>query len=338
MPGDGSRRGVWVWFALVLSACVPMTIVVFDGAKTMEAQAADQPARADTRSGDRAPLGRQAALARESSKTATRTSPVLPGDNMTLRPTVVVRRGTSQGSGTIIASVDGETLVLTAAHVVKAPGPIFVELHRYNVGRERTPAKPGSWPRPLPASLAADDDAADLAILRIEKLGALPYVARLAPDQGQLAPNSTVTSVGIDLGAKLTSWTTQLVKTVRFELNDTHSERLFLITLHTPEHGRSGGGLFLANGELVGVCVGHAALVEGRRMGVFASRESIRQLLDEHDHLSALIVRSERRRALVTGRSPKVNPNPAARAPASSVVTPTRSLNVEAEQYPDDGP
>jgi len=336
MPVDGSRRGVRVWFALVLSAFALMAIVVRDGAKAMGAQAAGQPARVDTRSVGRAPVGRQASVARGSSKTVTRTSPVLPGDNMTLRPTVVVRRGTSQGSGTIIASIDGETLVLTAAHVVKAEGPIFVELHRYNVGRERTPAKPGSWPRPLPASLAAADAAADLAVLRIEKVVALPYVARLAPDQGPLAPDSTVTSVGIDLGAKLTTWTTQLVKTVRFELNDSHSERLFLITIQTPEHGRSGGGLFLANGELVGVCVGHAALVEGRRMGVFASRESIRQLLDDHDHLSALIVRSEKRRALVKGRSPTMNP--AAQASASSVVTPTRSLNVEAEQDADGRP
>ena len=43
----------------------------------------------------------------------------IASDDWTFRPTVVVRRGTSQGSGTIIASVDGETLVLTAAHVVR---------------------------------------------------------------------------------------------------------------------------------------------------------------------------------------------------------------------------
>jgi len=222
--------------------------------------------------------------------------------------------------------------------VVKAEGPIFVELHRYNVGRERTPAKPGSWPRPLPASLAAADAAADLAVLRIENVVALPYVARLAPDQGPLAPDSKVTSVGIDLGAKLTTWTTQLVKTLRFELNDSRSERLFLITVHTPEHGplrrRSVPGQRRARGGV------RRARRAGRRTahGVFASRESIRQLLDDHDQLSALIVRSEKRRALVTGRSPTMNPNPAARAPASSVVTPTRSLNVEAEQDADGGP
>jgi S1-C subfamily serine protease len=325
-----------LWLTLVLPTIALMAIVGSDGARAMGAQAVGQPARTDTRSVGRAAVGRQSSVARGSRKPVARTGPVLPGDNITLRPTVVVRRGTSQGSGTIIASIDGETLVLTAAHVVKADGPIVVELHRYNVGHERTPAKPGSWPRTLPASLAAADAAADLAVLRIENVVALPYVARLAPDQRSLALDSTITSVGIDLGSKLTTWDTQLVETVRFELNNSHSERLFLITSHTPEHGRSGGGLFLANGELVGVCVGHAALVEGRRMGVFASRESIRQLLDDHDQLSALIVRSERRRALVTASSPTTNPG--ARAPVSSVVTPTRALNVEAEPAAEGGP
>ncbi len=75
-----------------------------------------------------------------------RRAPV-PWDDETYRPTVVVRRGTSQGSGTIIASVDGETLVLTASHVVKTDGPIFVELHRYNLRMEGRAATPGAWPR-----------------------------------------------------------------------------------------------------------------------------------------------------------------------------------------------
>ena len=336
IPGDGSRQVGRLWFGLVISACVLKAILDYDVTKAMGAQASGQPAQADSRDVGRAPAGRPALIARGTSKTNTRTSPVIPGDNMTLRPTVVVRRGTSQGSGTIIASIEGDALVLTAAHVLTAPGPIFVELHRYNVGRERMPAKSGGWPRPLPASLAAADAAADLAVLRIEKLAALPYVARLAPDQGQIAPDSTVTSVGIDLGAKLTSWTTQLVKTVRFELNGSHSERLFLITTNTPEHGRSGGGLFLANGELVGVCVGHAPLVEGRRVGVFASRESIRQLLDNHADISDVIVRSERRRVPLKGRSTTANPGTRAPAPADLAVTPAQAF--VAKLHMDDGP
>ena len=110
-------------------------------------------------------------------------------------------------------------------------------MHRYNVGRERTKTIPGSWPRPVAATLAAADSAADLAVLRLRNLGELPFVARLASDRTQPAPDSVVNSVGIDLGAKLTIWTTRLVETVWFELDESDEERPFLITVHTPEHG-----------------------------------------------------------------------------------------------------
>ena len=153
---------------------------------------------------------------------------------------------------------------------------------------------------------------------------ALPYVARLTHDNEEPPPDSVVTSIGIDLGLKLTHWSSRLVETVTFELNDSGSARPFLITEKIPEHGRSGGGLFLANGDLVGVCVGHSELVKGRRMGVFAAGESIRRLLDDHQ-LTATILRSELRMARL-----KKERSPAARdsAPAhpSSVVTPTRSV------------
>ena len=66
---------------------------------------------------------RAAAARKLADASSLRRAPV-PWDDGTYRATVVVRRGTSQGSGTIIASVEGETLVLTAAHVVKAEGPI----------------------------------------------------------------------------------------------------------------------------------------------------------------------------------------------------------------------
>jgi S1-C subfamily serine protease len=254
--------------------------------------------------------------------------PALKSDDSTYRPTVVVRRGTSQGSGTIIASVDGETLVLTAAHVVQDRGPIVVELHRYNLGFERTPAAPGRWPRPVRASLLAKDAAADLAVLRIVKLRALPYVARLARDHVDPPAGSVVSSIGIDLGTNLTSWSTRVVETFSFELNESKEQRPFLITEKIPEHGRSGGGLYLAGGELVGVCVGHAELVRGKRMGVFASRESIRLLLVDRK-LSETIARSESIRGRRRNRSPQVTA--AAHKPSSSAAT---SSEFSAEKQP----
>ena len=250
----------------------------------------------------------------------------VPWDDWTYRPTVVVRRGTSQGSGTIIASVDGETLVLTAAHVLKAEGPVWVELHRYNLGLERTAAA-GVWPRVIQAAPAARDLAADVAIVRLEKMIALPYVARLASGAEKPQPRSVVSSLGIDLGRKLSMWRTRLVETTSIELNDSGEIRPFLITEKIPEHGRSGGGLFLASGELVGVCVGHAALDQGRRRGVFAAGESIQLLLEDHA-LNVAVHRSEERMARLS-RDRSAAMHSAVREQPGSMVTTSRSQSEE---------
>ena len=80
----------------------------------------------------------------------------------------------------------GQTLVLTAAHVLDAKGPVRIELHRYNLGMERKPATEGVWPRVINGKVAATDTAADLAVVRIERMGALPYVARLSHGDEEL--------------------------------------------------------------------------------------------------------------------------------------------------------
>ena len=215
---------------------------------------------------------------------------------------MLVRRGTSQGSGTIIASIDGQTLVLTAAHVIRGHGQVFLELHRYNLGIEKRTSTTGKWPQQIPAEVVGSDTSADVAILRVRNMVALPYVARLAADDSELPPSADLTSVGIDLGSKLSSWNTRLVEVLWFELNDSGSDRPFLVTARIPEHGRSGGGLYDKHGRLIGVCVGHAELVKGRRMGVFSSVENALQIVHEHE-LTSVIDRSEARRARLT-RSP----------------------------------
>ena len=240
---------------------------------------------------------------------------------------MIVRRGPSQGSGTIIASVEGETLVLTASHVIRESGPIFVELHRYNLGLERMPAPAGAWPRPIAAEVAAIDRAADLAVLRIEGLAALPYVARLAASRRELAVDSTVTSIGIDLGRHLSSWLTPLVEASGSSSTTTARNASSSSPPCAPEHGRSGGGLFLSDGELVGVCIGYTELFRGRRQGVFASRESIRQLLVEHELISN-ITRSELRRSRLVRQPPRSSGAGGrdVEATSPSPVTPTGSV------------
>jgi S1-C subfamily serine protease len=274
-------------------------------------------------------------------------NPSLPEDDRTFRPTVVVRRGASQGSGTVIASVPGETLVLTAAHVVTGEGGSpSVEVHRYNMGVERAlPAR--GWPVVLQAEVAAADPAADIAVLRVRGRAELPFVATLAPVGDEPRRGAVVTSVGIDAGAHLRSWRTRVRETAWFvmapagpeaddrdragdavasgargsfhlrgrtdrrpdeDLDD--PERPFLITARAPEMGRSGGGLFSEAGALVGVCVGRIESERGReRAGVFASGESVRRLLLEHE-LDAVVARFEALRARPAASPARAQPSP----------------------------
>lgn len=228
-------------------------------------------------------------------------------DDRTFRPTVVVRQGNAQGSGTIIASVAGETLVLTAAHVVRGRDALSVEIHRYNLGVETAlPVK--GWPLSIPAEVAAVDALADIAVLRVRGRLELPFVARLAAAGDEPPRGALLTSVGIDGGDRFKSWTSPLSSVIWFAMDEAgpgellgragpgvESERPFLLTGRAPEHGRSGGGLFAEGGSLVGVCVGRIELTKNRPLGVFASSESVRRLLREHD-LDVVVDRSEARR------------------------------------------
>lgn len=241
------------------------------------------------------------------------------------RPTVMIRNGSAQGSGTIVASIDDETLILTAAHVVfQGKGPLTVELHRYNLGLERFSRVAGGWPRTLPADLVAADPSADLAVLRIKRMKRLPYVARLTSGIEEPARGTVVTSVGIDLGEHLSSWLAYIGGVEWLKLDKQKEDRPFLVTTRPPEHGRSGGGLFLASGELVGVCIGRVEEASGKeRFGIFASSASIRRLLRDHD-LDTSIARSE---ALV--HQANANARATHRAETSSAgavpVTPTQA-------------
>jgi S1-C subfamily serine protease len=280
-------------------------------AKDLHGSPQDEPTSASPRpvpnpSASAAPTGRGARTDATSVSRKRVRDATVEIDDWTFRPTVLVRRGTSQGSGTIVASVEGETLVLTAAHVIRGHGPIYLELHRYNLGIEHLPPTPGRWPRQVVVEQAASDVAADVAILRVRDMIALPYVAQLGSADDDRPTNDQLTSVGIDLGAKLSSWDTRLVEVIWFELNESGSERPFLATARIPEHGRSGGGLFDSKGRLVGVCVGHAEVMKGKRMGVFSSVENVQELLRKHD-LTSIVDRSvARQERLARNSGPQI--------------------------------
>jgi S1-C subfamily serine protease len=217
-----------------------------------------------------------------------------PGDDATYRPTVKIRKGKSVGTGTIIASAEDETLILTASHVLEESGPISVELFRFNLGLERT-RDGSSFPRKLAASIAARDPDADLAILRVRKQLAFPYVARMGRGEAPPPEGTEVTSIGFDRGERLLGFSTRIKGVQRVDMGRGGGDRTFLVTEDPPELGRSGGGLFRKDGALVGVCVGRAEIVKGRKFGLFTSLANVKILIRSDKELAASVARSDLR-------------------------------------------
>ena len=217
-----------------------------------------------------------------------------PGDDVTFRPTVMVHKGKAVGTGTVISSLEGETLVLTACHVIDEPGPLTVDLNRFNLGLERT-REGGAFPRSLKATIAARDVSTDLAILVIRGQLALPFVARIARGEAPPAPGTPVTSIGFDLGQKLIGMTTTVRGIERLNLGRGGSDRLFVVTENPPEHGRSGGGLYRTDGALVGVCIARAEFNQGPTKGIFTTLGNIRDLLKTDEKLARSVARSSTR-------------------------------------------
>lgn len=204
------------------------------------------------------------------------------------RPTVTIRQGNGRGSGTIIRSVRDETLVLTAAHVVASREPLEVEIHPHNLGiekNERELVGTGPWPRLVPAELMSADASADVAVVRIVGGAPLPYVAHIDMGSSEPRRDEILTSIGVVSGTDLTGWRTDLKQSLRIDLSRFTKRgrpgdaRRFTITTKPPEFGRSGGGLFRPDGTVVGVCVGRLSIDHGPEVGVFASMESIRNVL-----------------------------------------------------------
>jgi S1-C subfamily serine protease len=206
------------------------------------------------------------------------------------RPTVTIRQANGRGSGTMVATAPGSTLILTAAHVVAGDGPLEIELHPYNFGIEKNERAQGgtTWPRLVPADRIAADDAADVALVRMHDRAAVPFVARLDLDAKEPGPADILTSIGVVSGKDLTGWRTDIQGQARIDLTSfihrgkPGDARIFTVTTKPPEFGRSGGGLFRPDGSLVGIAVGRLRINDAPEIGVFASMESIRKLVREN--------------------------------------------------------
>jgi hypothetical protein len=143
------------------------------------------------------------------------------------------------GTGTIVYSAAGQAIILTCAHVFldMATKDAKIEIEVFENGK----------PLSYPASLIGGDHNSDLAFLKIQSTKVMPAVRLTAAAPGVTKDQSLV-SFGCNGGADPTLLKTRVVDINRY------NGPANLVCSVDPQSGRSGGGLFDANGSLVGVC------------------------------------------------------------------------------------
>jgi thiol-disulfide isomerase/thioredoxin len=167
----------------------------------------------------------------------------------------------SFGTGTIIDEGDGEALILTCAHIFrdsKGKGAIGVDLFC-----------PGG-PRGIPGKLIGYNMERDVALVAIRP-GMPVSAVPVAPVGYRPRRGEPVISIGCNRGADPTVQKSHVTDTDRVRMPPTTQ------VAGQPVVGRSGGGLFNAAGEIIGVC--YAADPQDNQ-GLYAALGSIHSELD----------------------------------------------------------
>ena len=165
------------------------------------------------------------------------------------------------GSGTIVHSATGEAIVLTCAHLFLniAVKDAVVEVDVFENGKAVT----------YPAKLVGGDHDADLALLRIRTSKTFPVVP-LSPKITEVKPGQPMVSFGCNSGADPTRLEMKLVDINRYD-----GPPMFICT-SDPASGRSGGGLFSTDGQLLGVC---SCADRKTNEGLYAAHAAILELV-----------------------------------------------------------
>ena len=150
------------------------------------------------------------------------------------------------GSGVII-SQDG--YIVTCAHVVSGANNITVQLAD---GTEYT------------ATVVGQDSTSDVAVLKIEATGLTPAVIG---DSDSLAVGETTIAVGNPLGTLSNTVTNGIVSALNREVTVQGNDMNLIQTSASISPGNSGGGLFNANGELIGVVNAKSSYSEAEGIG-----------------------------------------------------------------------
>ncbi|MBI1314513.1 thioredoxin fold domain-containing protein [bacterium] len=165
--------------------------------------------------------------------------------------------GLDVGSGTIIHSEPGRTLILTCGHLFRhfdSQGQIKVDIF-------------GPKPQTLDGTLIRHNLDEDIGLISVSPLETLPVVPIAAQP---VTARDHVFSVGCGGGDDPTKLQHLVTSTTKY--------RDFVECTGTPIQGRSGGGLFTKSGKLAGVCV---FADPAARRGLYAGLGTISRLLTQ---------------------------------------------------------
>lgn len=181
--------------------------------------------------------------------------------------------GVSFGSGTVIDSRPGRSLILTCGHIFRELGrDATISVDVFGNGRSES----------FLGQIVRYDLKADVGLISISTAAPL-FVSQVATHDSGVAKGRPVFSVGCDGGEIPTKQQHRITALNRYQGPDT------VECTGVPVQGRSGGGLFNAAGQLVGVCI---AADHRDRRGLYAGLKPIHQLLNQSG-LASLFQRGE---------------------------------------------
>ncbi len=170
--------------------------------------------------------------------------------------------GANFGSGTVIDSRPGRTIVLTCGHIFRGLRQgATTEVDVFTGGRHET----------FVGNVVLYDTLSDVGLCAIPTDTTLP-VSQVAATTARVAKGDHVFSIGCGGGDPPTKQQLRVTALNRYLGPDN------IECSGVPEEGRSGGGLFNRSGEVVGVCI--AADLRDRR-GLYAGLSTIHKLLDQ---------------------------------------------------------
>lgn len=190
--------------------------------------------------------------------TARWTEPKHLAHQATVRIKVEDPEGTSYATGTVIHRHGDEYLAITCGHV-------FRESHGSGTITVETGFAAGQPEATRGQLLRYESEARDVGLITFHSPRPIEPV-RVAPQTMPIATGDEVFSMGCDHGADPSLRDTQILRSAVYDGAKKYD------IVGRPVDGRSGGGLFSAGGQLIGVC--NAAAVEVDE-GVYSSLENI---------------------------------------------------------------